>query len=88
MFQLNTAPQDMPNYPLAAYGITKMDFQLRRSPRLHTITTGKIDLAILLASQRALVTPVTCPDTKFIGIACTFIQRQVVSENLVTHRKT
>lgn len=82
LFQLNTAPQNMPNYPLAAYGITKKDFQLR-SPRLHTKMTGKIDLAIRLVSQRALMTPVTCPDTKFIGIACTFIQRQVAPENLV-----
>lgn len=35
---------------------------------LHAIITENTVLAILLARQRALLTPVTCPDTKFIGI--------------------
>lgn len=88
LFQLNRAPQNMPNYPLVAHGITKHVLQLRKSPRLQTIITENIDLAILLARQRALLAPVTCPNTKFIGIKCTFIQRQVASEKLVAHRKT
>lgn len=70
MFQLNRAPQNMTDYPLAAYGITKQVLQLRKNPRLHTIITENTDLA----RQTALLTPVTFPDTKFIGIACTFIQ--------------
>lgn len=64
----------MRDYPLAAYGNTKKVLQLRKNPRLHTIITENTDLAILLASQTALLTPVTFPDTKFIGIACTFVQ--------------
>lgn len=80
LFQLNRPLQNIPNYPLAGYGITNQVLQLGRNPRLHTIITENIDLAILLAKQRALLTPVTCPDTKFIGITCTFIQMQVATE--------